>query len=558
MVAEKWANPIRGRGILGGVLQSIVWFLAPVCLSPLLLVCLSLLLSDQGMLWADIRLPKVFADSMVLQRQAEVHLRGQADPDEALVISISGQSIERREIKTQCDSTGEFSVRFAPPPVGGPYQLSVSGQKSKIVIRDVMVGDVWLCSGQSNMDLSIAKADPNEVPAAEQLSPQIRLMTIPRTASPHPLSDFTGNLSWEPAKPEVVAAFSAVGWHFGQQLQSELEVPIGLIQASWTGTRCEAWISQESLEGEARLAPLRDFAASLGDGVKPQDRLGGVFNGMIAPIGDFPIKGVIWYQGEANVGRGDQYRVLLPLLIRDWRQRLGSPQLPFVLVQLPPYRYQNNVPAALPEIWDAQLHTFMNVPRTGLIVSTDLGDPRELHPRRKRELGRRLSGWAMAEVYQGRRMLPERDAASEATNGELAVQREANGAIRSVGPPNGNGDRGPSPSVRPLYSGPIFRDLERRDRTMILRFFASRGLRSADQQSLREFQMAGPDREFHAAQAVIIDNRVHVECPEVDEPVAVRFAWSDTPSPNLVNEAGLPASPFRTDDFPLLSVGKDY
>lgn len=491
--------------------------------------------------FADIRLPKLFRDSMVLQRQSEVHLYGTADPNEPLVLVITGEGKEGRELKTVCNERGEFSLKFAPPPVGGPYELTLTGKKSKVVIRDVLVGDVWLCAGQSNMGFPISESDPAEVVVTETPRAQLRLLSIPETASPQPLDDVAGAVEWVASNRETALEYSAVAWHFGSLLQEELEVPIGLIHASWIGTKAEAWISMGALTGEPSLELMLESAKVLEDGSKRQDHLASLYNGMISPLGRFPIKGIVWYQGEANVGRGQQYGTLLPLLIADWRKHWNSEHLPFLFVQLAPFRYKSHSPQALPELWDSQLKTYKQVPRTGMVVISDLGNPDDVHPIRKQEVGRRLGNWALAEVYQGRQLLPVESVApaTDASPSAGPLAAEPTSTTASEAPP---------------HSGPLFREVVVEDGRIVVGFLAGQGLRSTDNQPLREFLIAGEDQVFHPAIAVLDEDRVVVSSQQVPQPVAVRFAWNDTPNSNLVNSAGLPASPFRTDNFPLIST----
>jgi len=510
----------------------------------------------------DIRLAKLFGDSMVLQREAETHLHGVADPDEALVLSITGKDLEPRELKTVCNAQGEFSLKFAPPPVGGPYELTLTGAKSKVVIRDVMVGDVWLCAGQSNMAWPISKAAADEAAATTSERRGLRFITVPTTASPQPLKEIAGGATWARSNAESAAQFSAVAWHFGAQLEQDLQVPIGLIQTSWGGTRAEAWISPRGLAAESRLAPLLANAELVGDAAKPQDRLSSLYHGMIAPVQSFPIKGVIWYQGEANVSRGDQYRTLLPTLIADWRQQWKTPHLPFLIVQLAPFRYKNQPPHALPEVWDAQRETYRRVPYTGLVVTTDLGNFEDVHPLQKQEVGQRLAHWALAEVYRGQALLPvdrQPAAPTEAPAAETAAAPvPAQAAATEIDATSGSAAAPAAHPAATLYSGPLFQAATVEGNRMAVDFLAADGLRSADGAPLREFLVAGPDQVFHPAEAEIVDGRVWVSSAAVAQPVAVRFCWNDTPKPNLVNAAGLPASPFRSDDFPLSSAGKDF
>lgn len=516
----------------------------------------------------DIRLAKLFGDSMVLQREAEANLHGVADPDEALVLSITGKDLEPRELKTVCNAEGEFSLKFAPPPVGGPYELTLTGAKSKVVIRDVMVGDVWLCAGQSNMAWPISKSAPEEAAATTSERRGLRFITVPNTASPQLLKEIAGAATWARSSPESAAEFSAVAWHFGAHLEQDLQVPIGLIHTSWGGTRAEAWVSPTALADEPRLAPLLANAELVGEAAKPQDRLSSLYNGMIAPVQSFPIKGVIWYQGEANVGRGDQYRTLLPTLIADWRQQWKTPQLPFLIVQLAPFRYKNQPAHALAEVWDAQRETYQLIPHTGLVVTTDLGNFEDVHPLQKQAVGQRLAHWALAEVYRGQALLPvDRQPAATAeapteapavATATAAAQAAAQVAAKEIDATSGSAAAPAEHPAAKLYSGPLFQAATVEGGRIAIDFLAADGLRSADDQPLREFLVAGADQVFHPADAEILDGRVWVSSAAVAQPVAVRFCWNDTPKPNLVNAAGLPASPFRSDDFPLSSVGKDF
>ncbi|MBL8891382.1 MAG: hypothetical protein JNL67_15490 [Planctomycetaceae bacterium] len=505
------------------------------------LICGSCGISDNCLqAFGDIRLPKLFCDSMVLQRQSEVHLYGTADPNEPLVLVITGEGEEGRELKTVCNEQGEFSLKFAPPPVGGPYELTLTGEKSKVVIRDVLVGDVWLCAGQSNMAFPISKSDPAEIVAAETPRSHLRLLSIPQTASPQPLDDVAGAVEWVRSNRETALEFSAVGWHFGSLLQEELDVPVGLLHASWGGTKAEAWISMEALSSETSLESLLENSNPLDESSKRQDHSASLYNGMISPLRRFPIKGVVWYQGEANVGRGQQYGTLLPLLIADWRKQWDSQHLPFLFVQLAPFRYKSLSPQALPELWDAQLKTYKQVPRTGMIVISDLGNHDDVHPVRKQEVGRRLGIWALAEVYQGRQLQPIENPAlsTDVVPSNTTTPNEATSTT--------------TPDATP-HSGPLFREAKVEENRVVVSFFAGEGLRSSDEQPLREFLIAGEDQVFHPANAVIDGDRIVVSSDQVSHPVAVRFSWNDTPNSNLVNLAGLPASPFRTDNFPLSS-----
>lgn len=565
---------------------------------------------------ADIRLPKLFSDSMVLQRQAETPLYGQADAEEELTITVVGNDIEKKELKTVCDAEGNFSLKLPAPPVGGPYELIIEGASSSVRIRDIMVGDVWLCSGQSNMEMTVSATNSADEVSKMETNSQLRLLNIERIASPRPLDEFTGAVAWSAASSETAANFSAVGFHFGSDLQQAQRVPIGLISASWGGTLCEAWTSQSALEKNEQLKELYQFGQTNLEGIQKHDQHGALFNGMISPLGRFPLKGVIWYQGESNVGRGAQYAELFPTMIKDWRQHFAQPELPFLFVQLAPFRYESQSPVALAEVWDAQLKTLKNVPHTGMVVTTDLGNFTDIHPVDKQTVGKRLANWAVAEVYNNQHLLqyPKPESETQQTVPEVTpvapAKKEDKQQLTSVSvgenafssmffvstldsrsmipqeqretqdkeQPTAENQTSTDPQdqetegkqqeevetvdqVDPklaIYSSPIYKSLETKGNQVVISFYAAEGLKSSDGQPLREFQIAGDDQVFYPAEAKVVGETVVVSSVDVSQPVAVRFAFRDTPEPNLVNKSGLPASPFRTDSFVLESAERDY
>lgn len=553
----------------------------PHCLT--LLACLLLLVTTTPAL-ADIRLPKIFSDGMVLQRQSEITLWGMADANEELSISITGRPIETKQLKTTCDQKGHFQVKINTLPVGGPYEMEIVGASSTVRIRDILVGDVWLCSGQSNMAMTVADSQEDDLLPGTTQS-QLRLLNIERTASPRPLEEFTGVVTWQSATTESAKQFSAVGYFFGRQLQQSQKVPIGIINASWGGTLCEAWTSQQALENTPALKPLFDYGQSIPDGLQKQDQHASLFNGMISPLQQIAVKGVVWYQGESNVGRGAQYATLFPTMISDWRKHFSRPDLPFLFVQLAPYHYQDRSPQALAEVWDAQLKTVLQTPRTGMAVTVDLGNADDIHPKDKFHVAERLADWALAEVYNDQRLLQNADsdqpltlpAASTSENNATspadsaspdktpvrpiaAALRRRRAARQQTQEPAATPEE-TTESSRPYpvpYASPLFKTVEIVDQTAVVSFFAGQGLSTSDGQPVREFQVAGEDQVFHPAEASIVNDQIHVYSVRVPKPVAVRYAFHETPDTNLINKSGLPASPFRSDSFPLQSDGKDY
>ena len=457
---------------------------------------------------ADISLPKIFSDHMVLQQTSEVTIWGKSSPSQEIEISFNEMMIE-----TVADAEGNWRGIIETPAAGGPYDLEVKSKdgETKVIFTDVMVGEVWICSGQSNMEWPLTKSlnPETEIEDSKEFS-NLRLFTVDHKATPESLEDFSKTKGWDVCSPDSVPNFSAVAYFFGRELKRELDVPIGLIHTSWGGTRCEAWISEQALEAQPTLTPLLEYWQE-NDDPTSRHRPSNLYNGMINPLKGIQFRGFIWYQGEANVGRGYQYQTLFPTLIADWRQQLSNPDAPFYFAQLAPYRYAKHPPEALPEIWDAQLKTWQSVPNTGMAVTNDIGNLKNIHPKNKQEVGRRLALWAIAETYE---------------------------------------------TDKPVVpSGPVFESFEpiADSNKLELTFTYAEGLATVDDQPLGYFTVCGEDKVFVPANAEIVDDKIVVSADEVASPVAVRFAWSDTSVPNWVNGAGLPPSAFRTDDYPLLS-----
>lgn len=475
---------------------------------------------------ADILLPKIFSDHMVLQQNSDVKIWGTADVGNELVVTFDKQTIE-----VTADEKGRWSAYIKTPGAGGPYEITieVKGGDPKIIVRDVLIGEVWICSGQSNMEWPVKNAlNPKiEMQQAKAL-PQIRFFSVDHMPSPTELTEFSKAKSWDCCSPESVADFSAVAFFFGRELHRELNVPIGLIDTSFGGTTAEAWVSRSGLESEEALAPmLKQWAEN--DNPTSKNRPANLFNGMVAPLKGYAFRGVIWYQGESNVGRGQQYATLFPTLINDWRTHLaGGKEFPFYFAQLAPFRYKDHSPEALPEVWDAQLKTLKSVGNVGMAVTTDIGEIADIHPRNKQTVGKRLSLWALAQTYADRKKPDDPKA-------------------------------GPAKPDQIIVSGPIYETMTISDGKIRLAFkYAKGGLKSRDAKPLTHFMICGDDKKFVPATVEIDGDHLIVTSPEVSDPKNVRFAWDDIAVPNFVGSSDLPASPFRTDDFPLLSVGNDF
>ncbi len=460
----------------------------------------------------------VFGSNMVLQRKIPVPVWGWTQPDEKVTVSIEGRSAT-----ATAGSDGKWTVRLQPLPVGGPYKMRIEGPKQTVTFDNILVGDVWICSGQSNMEMGIGNVNDAQKEIADADHPQIRLFTVMKKVAYEPKaslekrdSDLMGQ--WSVCSPETVKTggwngFSAVGYFFGRQLNQDLKVPIGLIHTSWGGTIAEAWTSAEALQGLPDFKPAVDTLAqskpspTSGKDVNP-NVVTVLYDGMIAPLIPYGIKGAIWYQGESNAGRAYQYRTLLPTMIKDWRSRWGEGDFPFIIVQLANWQKSDPDPKddAWAELREAQSMTARTLPKTGIAVTIDIGDAADIHPKDKQTVGKRLAYSAESIAY-GQKL---------------------------------------------EYSGPAYREMTPVDSgaALELRFDHTRGGLMAKGDKLTGFAIAGDDRKFVWADARIAGNAVIVSSPQVPHPVAVRYAWHINPICNLYNKAGLPASPFRTDDWP--------
>ena len=451
---------------------------------------------------AEVKLPKIISDHMVLQKGMALPIWGWADPGEEVAVALGGK---RAVVKA--DEKGKWAVKLGAPKVGGPYELVVATANSTITVKDILVGEVWVASGQSNMQWSVgASANPQQEIAAANY-PKIRLFTVNRKVSDKPLDDCFG--SWSECNPTSVRGFSAAAYFFGRYLHKELDVPVGMINTSWGGTICEAWTSHEGLLGEKDFEPILQRAAKFNPNNPNQASV--LYNAMIHPLVPFGIRGAIWYQGESNAGRAAQYKKLFPAMIRDWRKVWDEGDFPFLFVQLAPYRYGGADPRNLAETWEAQLQT-LSLPATGMAVTTDIGNIRDIHPKNKQDVGKRLALWALANTY-GKKDL--------------------------------------------VYSGPLYDSAKVEGDKIRVKLNHTGGGLVAKGGDLTHFTIAGEDEKFVDAKAVIDGNTVVVSSDQVKKPVAVRFGWTDTAEPNLFNKEGLPASPFRTDEFKMVTEGKN-
>jgi len=492
------------------------------------LVLVGLLLTSP--LRAEVIAHPLFSDHMVVQQGVPLRVWGKASPGENIQVRWEREGQPPITAKTVTDEKGRWSVELPAQNAGTGFTLTIQGQNT-LTFKNVAVGEVWVCSGQSNMQWELwrlTKDDQGKKVAAQARHPNIRLFTVPRRPSLTPEDDFPVQTitrakeysvvfgRWQECTPETAYEFSAVAYFFGRELEKALQVPIGLIASNWGGTVCEAWTSREALESVPSLKYLAERAQQAQQNPPGKKGLNQniptvLFNGMIHPLLKFPIRGVIWYQGESNAGRAYEYRTLYPTMIQDWRKQWGN-EFAFLGVQLAPFWDGNSEGVRYVELRDAQLLATKLLPKVGLAVITDVGDEKDIHPQQKEPVGVRLALAARALAY-----------------GEKIV-----------------------------YSGPIYREAKFEGKKAILSFDHVGGGLVAKDGPLVGFTACGTDRVFKPARAVIEGQTVVVTCDEVDQIVAVRYGWANFPKPtlNLFNKEGLPASPFRTDDFPLTTQPK--
>lgn len=447
---------------------------------------------------ADVRLPAIFGNHMVLQQNSELHFWGWAAPGDKLTVLCSwlpGQEFPIRANR----NTLRWSAKI-PTPAGSfqQHRITIKGGWSDVVIDDILFGEVWVCSGQSNMEWqpSWGNVQVTEAQYEAANDTSLRFFSVPRLSVPDPQSDCRGE--WKLSTRETMQHFSAAAYFFGRELRDRLGIPVGLINTSWGGTPIEAWMHETDFQTGAFQAVIDENHP-----VWSYGRPGSLWNGMIAPLTSLKIKGFLWYQGETNTHNPDYYANLLEQLAADWREDFDDPKIAFYYAQIAPWRY--GTPRQGAAVRDQQRRALNRIPYSGMIVTSDIGNIEDIHPGNKTDVGKRFAAWALTYTYQ---------------TAKLPV------------------------------SGPLFREhrLEK-GRIRVLFDHAESGLMAKDG-DLRCFEISGADRHFYPARAVIEKDAVLVSAPEVPQPVAVRFAFENTSEPNLFNAEGLPASCFRTDDWP--------
>lgn len=444
---------------------------------------------------AKIWIPSVLSDNMVLQQNSEATIWGWSTEVDENITVVGSWNNEPVIVKVY---QGNWSLKLPTPNGGGPFTITIEGHE-KITLSNVLIGEVWLCTGQSNMQLTASFGILNaEEEIKNAMYPDIRFFTVPLHNSNTPQDDSLGE--WVESSPETMKNFSSVGYFFGRRLHKDLGVPVGLISTNWGGTNVELWIPKEDLNQEELLVKSLEL---IPDSPWRPKKASSLYNSMIYPLANFDIAGAIWYQGESNRENAEFYEQAFAMMIASWREEWKK-EFPFYFVEIAPFDYgsKDNISAAL--VREAQLKTMQNVSNTGMIVTNDIGNLKDIHPRNKQEVGRRLALWALAKTYGVKDM---------------------------------------------AYSGPIYKSLEIKKSKAIVSFDFTGDKLEVQGKEIKEFYIAGADKKFYPAKAKIEGKQVVLNSKDVKNPVAVRFAFTEDCLPNLYNSHGLPAAAFRTDNW---------
>jgi sialate O-acetylesterase len=482
---------------------------------------------------ADIKLPNIFSDHMVLQQGQENKIWGTGNAQEKIKISIADKTVE-----AQADDQGKWNAKLpAMSAGGGPLKLTVAGS-SVVELNDVLVGEVWICSGQSNMQWNVASSNDPDLERLTSNLPNIRMINFPQKGTQEPIWSHDDR-KWMVSSPQTIDGFSAVGYFFARQIHQTTGVPIGMINNAWGGSAAEAWVNRDLMKSTPRYEALLTrwagmesrFEALSAKQDRNEDenkelgnlrnqmggnaRPGNIYNGVLKSHIGYGIKGAIWYQGESNAGRAYQYRDLFPFMIQNWRSEWGQGDFPFYWAQLADFTAERTTPgdSDWAELREAQTMTMDKLPNCGQAVIIDIGEGKDIHPKNKVDVGRRLARWALAREYN-----------------------------------------------QPIdYQSPRYESMEKVGASIVVKFaHAARGWRPFDVNEPKGFTIAGEDKKFYVATGKILpDGRVEVSSPEVPNPVSVRYAWDNNPVCNMFSQNGLPLTPFRTDDWAGVTSGRE-
>ncbi len=450
---------------------------------------------------SQIKVASVLGDNMVLQRNAEVKIWGKAKPGEKLTVKAEWAATQ---VGTTCNEKGDWLVRIKTKEAGGPYSISISSPKDKVTLKNILLGEVWLCSGQSNMEMPMMGFGDSPINGSNDFlldadNDNIRLFKVARAVSAVPVDTCTGK--WSAASAETASGFSAVGYLYARLLQQKLKVPVGIICSSWGGSAIEAWMSHETILpfAEAYKRTTQEKSAI-------HQRASNLYNGMISPLVNYAIKGAIWYQGESNIGNYREYAALQAGMVANWRKDFGVGEFPFYFVQIAPYWYNNSKANNSALQRDEQLKAISLIPNSGMACTFDIGEEKNIHPAEKFTVAKRLALWAFSETY-----------------GMKGLQ----------------------------YKSPSYLKMDVKDTLAILSFDnVALGL-STYGKEVNCFEIAGADSVFYPAKLAIKAKLANVWSPKVKAPVAVRYGFCNFPNTSgyLYNTAGLPVPSFRTDNW---------
>jgi len=452
----------------------------------------------------QIKVGPLFSDDMILQRNAEVSIWGESNINQKINVFTSWDNNKKT---TQSNQNGEWLINLKTPDAGGPYKINISSSNSSIELSNVLIGEVWITSGQSNMQMTLNGYANEQVKGSLEIinnanNDNIRLFTFERQASSKPIKIVKGK--WMVSNANNARFFSAVGYSFADQLNKVLNVPIGIINTSWGGTPAEAWTDEASINKNFKENEIKNFTVNK---IKSHDP-SALFNGMINPLIPFKIKGALWYQGESNVSRASNYTKLMNVLIDGWRSAWNQNVFPFYFVQIAPYTYSGSNNSESAFLREAQLKTMLESKNSGMVVTLDIGNEFSIHPEEKVIIGKRLAYWALAKDYN------------------------------IMGIP---------------YSGPIYKSIEIKENKIVVDFDYSEYGFIFFNGKINGFEIAGKDKVFYPATVNVMYgenvSKLTVYSEKVKEPIAVRYGWKNYLKGNLYNIEGLPASSFRSDNW---------
>lgn len=452
-------------------------------------------------LQAKIKVASVLGDNMVLQRNTEVKLWGTANPNQKLTIATSWN---KAKINTAADTEGKWLIKAKTTEAGGPYEIIITSGNEKVILKNILLGEVWLCSGQSNMEMPVLGFNDQPVNGSNEVlvnadNTNLRFYTVKRKSINLPQDTCVGK--WEVASAQSVGWFSAVGYFFASSLQKALNVPVGVINSSWGGSRIEAWMDSVTLQKFPE-----SFKNTTKEKTNPNQRATFLYNGMISPIKNYSIKGVLWYQGESNRGEFQYYAALQKAMVDKWKSDFELSEMPFYFVQIAPYNYNNSKNILSGKFYDEQYKASLQIPNAGMVATVDIGEEFCIHPAEKKTVGQRLTYWALSETYKKQGI---------------------------------------------AYKNPVYKSVEVKDSSLVVSFDNSALGLSSFGKELNNFEIAGEDKVFYPATARIKSKQVILTAFKVKKPVSARYCYMNFPSGNgfLYNTAGLPVLPFRTDNW---------